>query len=171
MRKTQMMKSKTASVCTRAADTLGSALLFIWPQKRSLGRRGQASVPANLPDNPTQSIALDMLYPMHFAHLFSNWAGWFCSCHVTEPHEELLSPEVSFALRCQKDGFSGTAFNIKFCQHLNKTPMETLEMLNCRQTLAQIAEIHTSRRRRKRPQFWQSNDWDLLHDNALAHGS
>ncbi|GFV25516.1 uncharacterized protein TNCV_1147861 [Trichonephila clavipes] len=28
-----------------------------------------ASVPANLPEHPAQSIALDMLYPMHFAHL------------------------------------------------------------------------------------------------------
>ncbi|GFU18309.1 uncharacterized protein TNCV_2323091 [Trichonephila clavipes] len=36
---------------------------------RSLGRRGQASVPANLPDQPAQSIALDMLYSMHFSHL------------------------------------------------------------------------------------------------------
>ncbi|GFT25121.1 hypothetical protein TNCV_180191 [Trichonephila clavipes] len=25
--------------------------------------------------------------------------------------------------------------------------------------------------RRKRPQFWQSDDWYLLHDNALAHRS
>ncbi|GFX45341.1 uncharacterized protein TNCV_1026011 [Trichonephila clavipes] len=36
---------------------------------RSLGRIGQAGVPANLPDHPVQSIALDMLYQMHFAHL------------------------------------------------------------------------------------------------------
>ncbi|GFU74063.1 hypothetical protein TNCV_1641871 [Trichonephila clavipes] len=36
---------------------------------RSLGRRGQASVPAKLQDHPVQSIALDMLYLMHFAHL------------------------------------------------------------------------------------------------------
>ncbi|GFV81613.1 hypothetical protein TNCV_1702701 [Trichonephila clavipes] len=36
---------------------------------RSLGRSGQVSVPANLPDHPAQSIALDMLYPMHFVHL------------------------------------------------------------------------------------------------------
>ncbi|GFT75940.1 hypothetical protein TNCV_2098741 [Trichonephila clavipes] len=36
---------------------------------RSLGRRGQASVPANLPNHLIQSIALDMLYPMHFTHL------------------------------------------------------------------------------------------------------
>ncbi|GFT36619.1 hypothetical protein TNCV_3979241 [Trichonephila clavipes] len=43
---------------------------------------------------------------------------------------------------------------------------------DCRQTLAQIAEIHTSRRcRKRRLQFWQSNNWDLLHDNALAHRS
>ncbi|GFU31670.1 hypothetical protein TNCV_1175601 [Trichonephila clavipes] len=41
------------------------------PRGRSLGRIGQANVPTNLPDHPTQSIviALDMLYPMHFAHL------------------------------------------------------------------------------------------------------
>ncbi|GFU95686.1 hypothetical protein TNCV_4692941 [Trichonephila clavipes] len=39
------------------------------PRGRSLGRRGQASMPANLPDHPAQSIALDMLYSMHFTHL------------------------------------------------------------------------------------------------------
>ncbi|GFX89110.1 hypothetical protein TNCV_2854091 [Trichonephila clavipes] len=42
------------------------------PRGRSLGRRGQASVTVNLPDHPAQSITLDMLYPMHFAHLLSN---------------------------------------------------------------------------------------------------
>ncbi|GFT41202.1 hypothetical protein TNCV_3403591 [Trichonephila clavipes] len=36
---------------------------------RSLGRRGQASVMAYLPDHPVQLIVLDMLYSMHFAHL------------------------------------------------------------------------------------------------------
>ncbi|GFV05819.1 hypothetical protein TNCV_5035581 [Trichonephila clavipes] len=36
---------------------------------RNLGRRGQASMPANLPDHLAQFIALDMLYPMHFTHL------------------------------------------------------------------------------------------------------
>ncbi|GFS89399.1 hypothetical protein TNCV_1809341 [Trichonephila clavipes] len=35
------------------------------PRGKSLGRRGQASVPANLLDHPAQSIALDMQYPMH----------------------------------------------------------------------------------------------------------
>ncbi|GFW65309.1 uncharacterized protein TNCV_395751 [Trichonephila clavipes] len=35
----------------------------------SLGRRGQASVPANLLDHPAQSIALDKLYPIRFAHM------------------------------------------------------------------------------------------------------
>ncbi|GFX04817.1 uncharacterized protein TNCV_2248001 [Trichonephila clavipes] len=39
------------------------------PKKRSLCRRGHASVPANLPDDLVQSISLDMLYSMHFAHL------------------------------------------------------------------------------------------------------
>ncbi|GFS89623.1 hypothetical protein TNCV_3786931 [Trichonephila clavipes] len=39
------------------------------PRGRSLGRKGQESVPASLPDHPVQSIVLDMLYPMHFAHL------------------------------------------------------------------------------------------------------
>ncbi|GFU10656.1 hypothetical protein TNCV_1773261 [Trichonephila clavipes] len=31
------------------------------PRGKSLGRRGQASVPANLPENPVQFIALNML--------------------------------------------------------------------------------------------------------------
>ncbi|GFV51221.1 hypothetical protein TNCV_2545701 [Trichonephila clavipes] len=39
------------------------------PRGRNLGRRGQAGMPANLLDHPVQSIALDMMYPMHFAHL------------------------------------------------------------------------------------------------------
>ncbi|GFU92089.1 hypothetical protein TNCV_1659211 [Trichonephila clavipes] len=39
------------------------------PRGRSLGRKGQASVPANLPDHPSQFITLDVLYPKHFAHL------------------------------------------------------------------------------------------------------
>ncbi|GFU59217.1 uncharacterized protein TNCV_4197491 [Trichonephila clavipes] len=39
------------------------------PRGRSLGRRGQASVPAILPDHPVQPILLYMLYPKHFAHL------------------------------------------------------------------------------------------------------
>ncbi|GFW09292.1 hypothetical protein TNCV_4276211 [Trichonephila clavipes] len=47
----------------------GLRKLFNGPRGRSLGRRGQASVLTNLPDHPAQSIALDMLYPMHFAHL------------------------------------------------------------------------------------------------------
>ncbi|GFU63837.1 hypothetical protein TNCV_3496491 [Trichonephila clavipes] len=42
------------------------------PRGRSLGRRGQESVPTNLPDHPVQFIVLDMLYPMHFAHLRLN---------------------------------------------------------------------------------------------------
>ncbi|GFW88638.1 hypothetical protein TNCV_829071 [Trichonephila clavipes] len=39
-------------------------------------------------------------------------------------------------------------------------------------------KIHTSRRRRlkesicrKRPQFWQGDDWYLIYDNATAHRS
>ncbi|GFV84205.1 uncharacterized protein TNCV_3038651 [Trichonephila clavipes] len=39
------------------------------PIERSLSRRGQASVPANLQDRPAQSITLDMIYSMHFTHL------------------------------------------------------------------------------------------------------
>ncbi|GFX42422.1 hypothetical protein TNCV_1519861 [Trichonephila clavipes] len=39
------------------------------PRGRSLGRRGQVSMSANLPDHLAHSIALDMLYPMHFALL------------------------------------------------------------------------------------------------------
>ncbi|GFV29689.1 hypothetical protein TNCV_330551 [Trichonephila clavipes] len=39
------------------------------PRGRSLDKRGQASVQANLRNHPVQSIALDMLYPMHLAHL------------------------------------------------------------------------------------------------------
>ncbi|GFV27091.1 hypothetical protein TNCV_4853281 [Trichonephila clavipes] len=39
---------------------------------RSLGKRGQVSVPANLQDHPVQSIVLDMLYPTHFASLRRN---------------------------------------------------------------------------------------------------
>ncbi|GFT79158.1 hypothetical protein TNCV_3095071 [Trichonephila clavipes] len=39
------------------------------PRGRSLGRRGQVSVPVNLHDHLVQSIALDMLYLMYFAHL------------------------------------------------------------------------------------------------------
>ncbi|GFV42502.1 uncharacterized protein TNCV_1293801 [Trichonephila clavipes] len=39
------------------------------PRGKLLDRRGQANVSANLPDHPAQSIALDMLYPMHFTHL------------------------------------------------------------------------------------------------------
>ncbi|GFV97886.1 hypothetical protein TNCV_2022011 [Trichonephila clavipes] len=39
------------------------------PRGRSLGMRGQVSVLANLPKHPVQSITLDMLYPMHFAHM------------------------------------------------------------------------------------------------------
>ncbi|GFX07654.1 hypothetical protein TNCV_4159231 [Trichonephila clavipes] len=42
------------------------------PRGRSLGRRGQASVPANLPDRLAQSTALDIRYPMHFAYLRRN---------------------------------------------------------------------------------------------------
>ncbi|GFV85090.1 hypothetical protein TNCV_3320281 [Trichonephila clavipes] len=38
------------------------------PRGRNLGRRGQTSVLANLPDHLAQSIALDILYPMHFQH-------------------------------------------------------------------------------------------------------
>ncbi|GFT62102.1 hypothetical protein TNCV_3812591 [Trichonephila clavipes] len=37
-------------------------------RERGLGRRDQASAPANLLNHPVQSIALDMLYRMHFAH-------------------------------------------------------------------------------------------------------
>ncbi|GFS64861.1 uncharacterized protein TNCV_2000751 [Trichonephila clavipes] len=36
---------------------------------RILRKRGQASVPANLSDHPSETIALDMLYTMHFTHL------------------------------------------------------------------------------------------------------
>ncbi|GFY13220.1 hypothetical protein TNCV_2334841 [Trichonephila clavipes] len=43
--------------------------LHMAPGGRNLGRRGQASVSANLLDHPVQSIGLDRLYPMHFAHL------------------------------------------------------------------------------------------------------
>ncbi|GFY08452.1 hypothetical protein TNCV_1358561 [Trichonephila clavipes] len=39
------------------------------PRGRRLGRRGQASVQANLPDHPAQSIPLDMLYPMRTSAL------------------------------------------------------------------------------------------------------
>ncbi|GFY08383.1 hypothetical protein TNCV_1357891 [Trichonephila clavipes] len=39
------------------------------PSGRSLGRRGQAGVPANLSDHSVQFIALDMLSSMQFAHL------------------------------------------------------------------------------------------------------
>ncbi|GFY28260.1 DUF4817 domain-containing protein [Trichonephila clavipes] len=42
---------------------------------RNLGWRGQASMPANLPDHPVQSIALDMLYLMHFAQSALKCAG------------------------------------------------------------------------------------------------
>ncbi|GFY20563.1 alpha-2 adrenergic receptor [Trichonephila clavipes] len=38
-------------------------------RQRSLGRRVQARVAANLKDLPVQFIVLDMLYPMRFAHL------------------------------------------------------------------------------------------------------
>ncbi|GFY11401.1 hypothetical protein TNCV_3182431 [Trichonephila clavipes] len=39
------------------------------PRGRSLSRRGQTSMPANLPDHPAQFIVLDVLYPMHFTYL------------------------------------------------------------------------------------------------------
>ncbi|GFU25824.1 uncharacterized protein TNCV_5103791 [Trichonephila clavipes] len=39
------------------------------PRGRNQGRRGQASMTANLLDHPVQYIALDMLHPMHFTHL------------------------------------------------------------------------------------------------------
>ncbi|GFT98517.1 mariner Mos1 transposase [Trichonephila clavipes] len=45
-------------------------------------------------------------------------------------------------------------------------------------TWNKLLRLHTSRRRRlrqsirhKRPQFWQSDDWYLLHDNAPGHRS
>ncbi|GFV84972.1 RNase H domain-containing protein [Trichonephila clavipes] len=34
------------------------------PRGKSVDRRGQTSVPANVPEHPVQSIAQDMLYPM-----------------------------------------------------------------------------------------------------------
>ncbi|GFW08589.1 hypothetical protein TNCV_2776101 [Trichonephila clavipes] len=44
--------------------------------------------------------------------------------------------------------------------------------------LHKLLKLHTSRRRRlkesirrKQPQFWQNDDWYLLHDNSPAHRS
>ncbi|GFW29005.1 hypothetical protein TNCV_2355631 [Trichonephila clavipes] len=51
------------------SEGLAQTRLSYGPRGRSVGRRGQVSMPANLPEHPAQLIALDMLYPMHFAHL------------------------------------------------------------------------------------------------------
>ncbi|GFV34162.1 uncharacterized protein TNCV_5046961 [Trichonephila clavipes] len=56
------------------------------PRGKSLGRKGQTSVPANLPNHLVQSIALDMLYPIHFAHLRGNVQALR---HVGTPCESL----------------------------------------------------------------------------------
>ncbi|GFS90429.1 hypothetical protein TNCV_4096441 [Trichonephila clavipes] len=65
----------TAILATRASSespVLHKKDSSYGPRGRSLGRRGQESVPANLPDHLVQSTVLDMLYPMHFAQLRYN---------------------------------------------------------------------------------------------------
>ncbi|GFW63459.1 hypothetical protein TNCV_401251 [Trichonephila clavipes] len=147
---------------------------------------------------------------------------------VTCDRTECLA--VSFVLRCKRDGVSQKALNIKFCQRLGKTLMETLEILSmvilpkrdqmsvnstevlkrgdnpsntmstfgdrlhgmnkmlwwCLNVFEKIVvkhfqkswKVHTARRRRlresirrKRPQFWQSDDLYILHDNVQAYRS
>ncbi|GFV87915.1 uncharacterized protein TNCV_781961 [Trichonephila clavipes] len=42
---------------------------FIWRQRKKYGHEKSGEVLVNSPDQPVQSISLDMLYAMHFAHL------------------------------------------------------------------------------------------------------
>ncbi|GFX75335.1 hypothetical protein TNCV_3043571 [Trichonephila clavipes] len=60
------------------------------PREISLYRTDQTSVSANFPDHSAQSITLDMLYPMHFAHQRLNVQALR---HVGTTYEPLCSLE------------------------------------------------------------------------------
>ncbi|GFS62250.1 hypothetical protein TNCV_5031291 [Trichonephila clavipes] len=61
--------ARTVIFATRASsESTGLALprLFIRPQRKKSRQERSDEGAANLPDQPVQSIALDMLYPIHF---------------------------------------------------------------------------------------------------------